>query len=131
MGNSHGHFAVRLSICNGGVAAKLTGEHFRPGDSIPDFSAAQCEDPAYLIEDSAVAMAMRARDMAEKHGITKDEAFTRSVLWNVELQECDLSARLREALSDAIGSMRTHVPWNGDIDEKEINEILENAKGEQ
>ena len=122
--NEHGYFGVRLEARGGYVVVELTGEHFRSND-VPHAS------DVYLVRDSAVALAMRARGRAEKYDMTKEEAFAQYVLWNVELPECDLSIRLREAISDVIGSIRTDVPWDGALDEEEVNEILNEMKGEE
>ena len=114
---------MRFGVKDGNVVAELTRRDSK------DVNAGA--SPAYMVSDSAVELAARARRNASRHGITMDEAFTHHIIWSVKLPAGDLSYGLRNALSDVIGSIRMDTAWDAELGDEEAEGILNEMKGEE
>ena len=148
-----GWFAVKLEAKDGKVTAVLTGDHFGEAESGVAKAVAAMDSkrsvldggsPVYLVRDSAVGLAAYSakksvKDVSEcRRGAkggpcgrcaeckrARRDAFTHAILGSIELPCGDLSGRIKESVSSALGLMWLDAPWEGPMSEEDVDKLFD------
>ena len=151
--NKQGLFAVKINAVDGKVSAVLTGQHFDADEADVAKAILANEEkesvvnggsPIYLVRDSVVRVATGAYAYYLKCVLStchdgpkgkacgkcktcKDaqrDAFSWTVMSDVDLPETDLTARVVSAVGSVIGRTWADAPWSKPMDEEEVEEVF-------